>query len=289
MSNLGWKGWAALLWLCGTPLFAAAATPKPPSSLETLREAMERGEISYDAYATRLVRAIHGEGEEDLLSGLHCATSLLGEIQRNWARLSPEAQSEIMAITARPEKQFTHPSPSGHFLLHYDLTGEDAVSPTDSDGNGVSDYIDRGAAYADFSWSRIIGELGYEAPPSDNGAGGSNAYDIYFERLGGGLFGYVTWEADGPNPWNDRTSYMVLNTNFQNTQPNNDPDGDAEGAFKATTAHEFFHSVQGYYDALESTFIMEASSTWMEDVVYDETDDYMNFLYGFLLFPQQAL
>lgn len=278
----------ALLLLTASSLWAAPG-PQGRTPAAALRMAVERGEISYDTYALQIVRAIYGKGSEELLAGMRCATSILSEIRKAWDRLSPETQEEIMAITARPQKEYSYASPSGNFLLHYDLSGEDAVSPTDSDGNGVSDYIDRGAAYADFSWSQIVGALGYHAPPSDNGEGGSNAYDIYFERLGGGLFGYVSWEEDGPNPWNDRTSYMVLNTNYQNTQPNNDPDGDAEGAFKATTAHEFFHSVQGYYDAFESGFIAESSSTWIEDVVYDETDDYVNFLYGFLSFPHQSL
>jgi hypothetical protein len=45
-----------------------------------------------------------------------------------------------------------------------------------------------------------------------------------------------------------------------------------------TAAHEFHHAVQFAYDAFEDGWIMEASSTWIEDEVYDAVNDNRQYL-----------
>jgi hypothetical protein len=53
-----------------------------------------------------------------------------------------------------------------------------------------------------------------------------------------------------------------------------------------TAVHEFFHAVQFAYDAYEDGWIMEASSTWIEDELYDAVNDNLFYLrYGPLRKP----
>jgi hypothetical protein len=44
--------------------------------------------------------------------------------------------------------------------------------------------VEKIALYADSSWRMEVLQYGYLPPPSDGGAGGSSAYDIYCQSIG---------------------------------------------------------------------------------------------------------
>ena len=82
-------------------------------------------------------------------------------------------------------------SPDGRYRIHYSLTGTDAVPAFDGDSNGVPDWIEDVAVYADSSWRHEVLNMGYFEPPSDGNAGGSSHYDLYcalFQSLFSELF-----------------------------------------------------------------------------------------------------
>ena len=45
-----------------------------------------------------------------------------------------------------------------------------------------------------------------------------------------------------------------------------------------TAAHEFFHAVQFAYDAADDQWFMESTATWMEDEIYDDVNDNLQYL-----------
>jgi hypothetical protein len=45
-----------------------------------------------------------------------------------------------------------------------------------------------------------------------------------------------------------------------------------------TVAHEFFHAVQFAYDVLEDIWFMESTATWMEDEVFDDDNQNLDYL-----------
>ena len=47
---------------------------------------------------------------------------------------------------------------------------------------------------------------------------------------------------------------------------------------RVTAAHEFFHAVQFGYDYFEDVWLMEASSAWVEDEIFDDIDDNRQYL-----------
>ncbi|HCV23242.1 MAG TPA: hypothetical protein DGN59_07270, partial [Candidatus Latescibacteria bacterium] len=123
-------------------------------------------------------------GFHEPLVPMYCATPLAvaaNELRGN----APEAAGKILReALQRPRLAFSVLSPSGHFRLHYDLEGREAVDPTDDDGNGTPDYVDRAAAIADSAWELEIVQLDYRPPPVDVGAGGGDEIDIYITDLG---------------------------------------------------------------------------------------------------------
>ena len=94
----------------------------------------------------------------------------------------------------------------------------------------------------------------------------------------------------GNNPstsWNDRdavASCMVLNRDFGPFP------GTPLDALRATAAHEFNHSIQFGYGALTgfgkvTDVMVEGLATWMEDEVFDSSDDSYNYLWPEFTLP----
>lgn len=141
-------------------------------------------------------------------------------------------------------------------------------------------------------WDTEVTSFGWAAPPRnvDQPATGGR-YPVRVQHLGTGLYGYVTeTKLVGNNPhttWADRDSMascMVLNQNFT-TFP-----GTPKTALHATAAHEFNHSLQFGYGALSGPTSVkevwvEGGATWMEDEVFDSSNDNYNYLWPDLTKP----
>ena len=186
-------------------------------------------------------------------------------------------------VQRRPNRQQEVPSPSGRFLLHYDIEGSEAVPAEDADGNGISDYIDLAAVILDSIWILEIEQLGYDVPPADNGLGGDE-YDVYFSDLGrGAAYGFTYPEQSG----NTTYSYLELDNDYTNPIYQQTKGNDA---LRVTIAHEFHHAIQfGYYQGYDGVWWQESTSTWMEEVAYPDVDDYLQYLPSFLNSPRRAL
>ena len=216
-----------------------------------------------------------------------CGTVILRDAWQQYSLLSPAGQAQLAADLVRPPTSFFYDSPDGQFRIHYSTTGGHAVPAADSNANGVPDYVEKLARYADSSWRHEVNRYAYLPPPSDGGAGGNSAYDIYCQSIG--AYGYCQPEQAGPQPWNDYTSYIVVHSTFAGFPDNTDPDGHQAGAAKATVAHEFQHACQFAYDVGENGSWMEMTATWMEDEVFDPVNDNYNYLPSFFSQPQASL
>ena len=109
-------------------------------------------------------------GTPRLFELLHGKTAKAVEFQSTYSTLS------------RPQNDAYIDSEEGHFRVHYDTSGSDAPDLTDSNGNGVPDYVDSTLVYLEYAYSAIIG-MAYDAPKSDVNRGGSAAIDIYLQDL----------------------------------------------------------------------------------------------------------
>ncbi|MBU4312720.1 MAG: hypothetical protein KJ706_08390 [Candidatus Omnitrophica bacterium] len=168
----------------------------------------------------------------------------------------------------------TFDTPEGHFKIHYteDETNGDAVDGSDGDPSIIPQFIiDAGVAFEN-SYSHVL-SLGYPTLPNDEGKGGDDRLDVYILNIPGS-FGYTSYDN------NPEDVYIVMDNDFATVPNNLDPDGKQKGAIKVTAAHELFHAFHFQYstDITNNGWWMEATSVWMEDEVYPEVKDYLNYI-----------
>jgi len=167
--------------------------------------------------------------------------------------------AEPYDVTLSGNAQFTD---TAHFRIHYTLTGIDAVTP---------DYVSAAAEALELAWTVQIERLGWAAPPSDAGRGGSDLYDVFLKDLTDeDALGVTSAEdivRDNPNTPETESyaaaSILYVENDFAGVDF---ADGqDAISLMRATVAHEFNHAVQFGYDYIDAhDWIYEASAVWME-------------------------
>ena len=161
----------------------------------------------------------------------------------------------------RPDKDTLAISPSGHFYVHYDLTGNAAPDLTDQDGNGTPDYVDEVGAIADSAHHVLVDMLGYEEESFD----GEGGYDIYVMSYGSGSYGYCYVGGNG-------TSWIQIDNDYLGY------DLPPIKIMQISLGHEYFHAIHfGYRSTLGSnSYFYEMSAMWFEDVLIPDGNDYLN-------------
>lgn len=201
----------------------------------------------------------------DEIMPIKSATRLVDTFERSRGELN-QFTVEIIESYLAPEggDKATYISPSGRFRLTYFTTGSNAVPAADvNPPNGIPDFVERCAEYLDYSWQVEITDLGFVAPPLNP------YYEIGFESMS--AYGYCVVVSG------TRTR-IVLHNNFIGFPPNTDPDGNQLGAAKVTCAHEFKHASQRPTSGWSEGGWVEVDATWVEDIVFDATNDYYNYI-----------
>ncbi len=234
-------------------------------------------------YLQSIENFIRSHTEENVRIGeIHqpgCGFGRMLDLRQHWRELSPDLQLKARQLlqAAGPSRQKQIISPGGRFIIHYDTSGYHAVPLQDAEGNGIPDYIDSAAVILDHVWEAEINQLGFSPPPGNDGQPVST-YHVYFTSMSD--YG-VTWLVNEIQ-LGERTiftSYLELNTDYSGFYTKG-LDG-----MRVTAAHEFNHAIQlGYnvwqtsnYDLVDR-FFMEMTSTWMEDYVYPQINDYYQYL-----------
>ncbi|MEE9442901.1 MAG: dockerin type I repeat-containing protein [candidate division Zixibacteria bacterium] len=217
---------------------------------------------------------------------LKSATGLIGEIKNNWDKFTPDQKASLSTMLARPGKQCTYDSPLGYFKIYYDTSGGEATVTDDLDANEIPDFVERTGIYADSSYVTYVNNSGYYPAPLE---AGYDKYEIFLVSIM--AYGATVFEQPADSPWNDYTSYVMINRNFTFAPPNDDPEGRVIGAQKVTCAHEYFHAVQfGYANDLDNNlWWMEACATFMEECLFPEVNDNYAYLPFFFNVPEESL
>lgn len=190
-------------------------------------------------------------------------------------------------------------SPSGNFLIHYDIENhgkyKNSVPTEDSNANGIPDFVDSVAYYFDYVHN-FYKQTGYKSVYPDDSTGSSLAYDIYLLDLGKeGFYGLTYPGTSIPGKWKypRRYSFIVIDNNFS---PLDSVDSKTqtykkykpEEFVKITAAHELHHAVQSLYGNTFDRLIHEMSSTSMEVRLFPEITDYVQFIKSLFTNPDQA-
>lgn len=195
-----------------------------------------------------------------------CGTQIRRGLKRDWKLLEATTQKTLAKYLALPTLSgpvYTVNSPTGRFRIHYTTSGADATTLAWAQTTGlVFDYV----------YTYETGTLGFRTPPTQPGA----PYDVYLQdRASASEYGY-TQEIGPVLPGSlSYTAYTVVDSTFSSSiyQPYSPLQ-----SLQIAAAHEFHHSIQFGYNFYFDNWYGEATSTWMEDEVYDS----INQLYEYL-------
>ncbi|SMO69824.1 T9SS type A sorting domain-containing protein [Gracilimonas mengyeensis] len=245
-----------------------------------IQQAFVRGEMDVNEAALRQFRLIF---EADAYTDNHqkCATPAFIFLKNHRNELSSQTLQKIDSLAktkARADVTMQHSyiSPSGKFEIHYDSSGPDAVPAEDLNNNGLPDYVEKTAFSADSSYRHEVLTLGFSDPIPEG-----FQYDVYLQNMG---FYGVTSEGDSNFPCNTDNveTCIYIENDFVGFPANTHPEGHAIGALYATMAHEFKHAIQYQQNRwglpIRSNDWIEMDATLMEEVVFDDVNDYYNYI-----------
>jgi MYXO-CTERM domain-containing protein len=131
------------------------------------------------------------------------------------------------------------------FRFHFTYEGEDAIAPTDSDGDEVPDTIERMADGFEAGLASFDAR-GFVRPLGDDGVEGSTDIDVYVRALDS--YGYT-------HPLSVPEGYGCF------IELDRDMDGSLEGIVESVAAHELHHCVEFAYTIHMAPWWYEATAT----------------------------
>ncbi|MCX6174758.1 MAG: hypothetical protein NTZ27_08425 [Ignavibacteriales bacterium] len=221
---------------------------------------------------------------------IKCGFGIVNQVKMNYDKFSVQQKTLLKSVLNRPTTDTSFVSPSKIFRIHFnkanfpDYVPENIRNTLSADQLTIykKKYLDSLAIAADSTYNYEVGFLNYLPPPKDFLNGGDDRYDIYLIS-GLGYYGETVPE-DSLNPLSS-TSYIIMDnafgTGFYTHRIN---------AAKVTIAHEFHHAIQlGHYGFWpKDLFYHELTSTSMEEFVYDNINDYYQYLDTYFRNPQRA-
>lgn len=209
-----------------------------------------------------------------------CLFPYISTICDNWESVPSIYRNELSAMFNRPDNPQSSWYKAGlplvletpHFKFHYTTTGPDAVLSADvSPLNGIPDLVDICADGFEKSYQIEVSQMGYKAPYDDlwfDDNGGDERYDVYM--FSGPWLGFTMPLFPVAQGSTATMAPLYFGMNSRMYEYFGAPEG--ERYAETTCAHEFFHSVQFAYNNFMLRWFMEASSTWVERMVYDGSD-----------------
>lgn len=226
-----------------------------------------------------------------------CPTSLMRRLTSRWERLDEETRERLKPYVLMPGQDDPQGRPSApgqddwkyartkNFLVFWKTSGPDAVRPGDANRNNLPDYVEKVGNYLERAYQKEVGEWGFTKPAT------CPQYRVYLKGLN---HNGLTHPAGGVQSWieinADLEGYTkrALGAKF-GPHVSADPGGIESGLLKAVCAHELFHAIQANYSWDQSDWWAEGSAEWVGEMVFPESDFYLNNLPLHLQQPQISL
>lgn len=276
---------------------AAASDPPPAPGADAPPSPAEAGEALSAAQEAVDTGASGGpqRGASPALAALANALPALSGRERRRARSllarpTDGAQDQFGdGYTARPGHLRHTESPAGSFCITWVRSGSDAPELTDSNRSGTPDYVEAVGLIAEHSQQVQVGDLGWRPPKPDrrDECGSSSQTDIYLKNLGDqGLFGYAAIDPGQGNA-RARHGYLVIDDDYSRREFSRFDNPLDAG--RVTIAHELNHLLQYAYSAHQEPWMLEATATWMEEKIFPDVDDYLNYVPAFARTPGKPI
>jgi len=207
-----------------------------------------------------------------------CSMPLHKGLKADWNKLESSTQRALAKYLAKPvlagENTFT--SSGGHFIIHYATSGFDAPPMTTTPPNAAPDWVLTVADVFETVYTTEVTSFGYKAPAT-------LPYPVYLQQRAPSDFGFT--ESDILTGQSS-TSFIVIDNDFADAiyHPYNGLPG-----LQITAAHEFHHAIQYFYNFFFEAWYAEATSSWMEDEVYDSVNQLYDYSRNYLLNPTTSL
>jgi len=198
-----------------------------------------------------------------------CGMPLKKGLRRDWNLLEQSTQKVLSKQLASPvlNGEQTLVSPSGKFKIHYTTTGADAVPSFAWVQTVAQTFDDVAAFYTARQW---------QLAPTN----GNIPYDVFLRDLAPqGFYGVTNSDQSAstssyPNAF---TSWMELDNNFTDSIYKIGIYTPLQ-SLQITAAHEYHHAIQYGYNYYFDIWYAEATSTWMEDELYDDVNQLYNYI-----------
>jgi len=209
-----------------------------------------------------------------------CGFGIQAQVVRRWKDFSQVQRAELSLLMKTDGMQ--NDTIAGHFHIFYDTAGINEPALLDKNNQRIPGsakaYIKNVAQIFNTVWDMEINQMGYSAPPLEIG---QSYYSISVQDMqdyGVTNFDETTRINSGQNPPLYRSS-ITIDNDFQENQYYTH----GMNALEVTAAHEFHHAVQvgSYGFWADDIYAHELTSTWMEDVVYTDVNDYYQYLPDF--------
>jgi hypothetical protein len=263
-------------------VFSSYTVEAKPNALQSIQADQQSGRINYQTALTYKAYSLFMP--EKLPSRYQSAAPAqathggleLNEIRQHFALLPQDVRAKVSQVMDRPVLSTSYNT--AHFTIHYDLMGSNRVTPA---------YLDSVKAVVEHCWQKEVDTLGYHPPPHDSN-GPDSLYDVYIQNMSTSGYPYLYYGLTTIDNYLTGTSYLIIDNDYQESGFSTK----GVKALKVTVAHEFFHAVQdGYIKANPEYYVwwMEINSTWMEDVVYNDINDYYQYLPSWFSSPHKSL
>lgn len=210
-------------------------------------------------------------GHDHGSDGVKCATPVLMFAHQHNMTTPLRFKADRALSESSSSALRTYLSPSGRFRITYEDSGSNSVPLEDQDNNGIPDYVEEVGIAADRSYDEHVNQIGFIDPIAPGGV-----YNIEIVNQSGGIYGFTSVRNDA-----DAGTYISIDNDYIGYNPNSLED-QSLGAMRVTVAHEFKHAVQyaanRWRNPSGNVFWSEMDATLMEEIVYDEVNDYYNYI-----------
>ncbi|MFN1835052.1 MXAN_6640 family putative metalloprotease [Balneola sp. MJW-20] len=256
---------ASALLFCTLSLAGTKELAAQRHSIFDLQSQFERGELTARQSMDAQWDLINDPDTHEIIK---CATPVFMFAEQHKNELNSSYQSASSSFSSAEQVYF---SPSGRFRITYQDSGPDSVPLGDSNNNSIPDYVEEVGIAADYSYSLHIDDIGFVDPISAIGF-----YNIEIRNQSGGIYGFTSTRNDP-----GAGTFISIDNDYIGYNPNSSDDQQL-GAMRVTVAHEFKHAVQyatnQWRNPSGNIFWSEMDATLMEEIVYDEVNDYYNYI-----------